>query len=285
MKGQIEINLKWIALLVLGVIVLMTLADGIVIIGPGERGVLKRWGAVQLAIYNEGLGFKFPISDSVDIIDVKTLKVETSATAASKDLQDVTAKIALNYKVLPSAVASLRQNIGLDYREKVIDPAIQESVKAATAKYTAEELITQRAAVRELMKVNLQDKLQTLTAGSILVEEFNIIDFQFSEGFNAAINAKVTAEQQALQQKNLLEKTKYEAQQAIAQAEGAKQAKILNAQGEAESIRIQSEALRQNKDILQLRWIEKWDGKLPQFMADGGGTGVLLNMPANISAH
>ena len=129
---------------------------------------------------------------------------------------------------------------------------IQEAIKAATAKFTAEELITKRALVREQMKINLVEKLFALGGNSFIVEEFNVVNFDFSAEFNSAIEAKVTAAQQALKAERDLDRIKIEAQQ-----------KIEAAKAEAESIRIQSLALRDNPDILELRAIEKWDGVLP----------------------
>ena len=124
------------------VFLLILATDSAVIINPGERGVLLQWGRVTGIVFDEGLHFKVPIMESVDTIDIKTLKLETQASAASSDLQIVTSTIALNYRIKTDSVVYLRQNIGLDYRSKVVDPSIQEAIKAATSQFTAEELIT-----------------------------------------------------------------------------------------------------------------------------------------------
>ncbi|MBI4182129.1 MAG: prohibitin family protein [Candidatus Aenigmarchaeota archaeon] len=257
---------KYLVSLIIVLFLAAVAAQAVTIIGPGERGVLLRWGAVTGTVFNEGLSFKLPIAETVDTMDVKTSKIETQASAASKDLQVVTSTIALNVRVRPEQVVWLRQNIGLDYRSKIIDPAIQEAIKAATAQFTAEELITKRPLVREQMKINLQEKLDSLSGGSVAVEEFNVIDFDFSEEFNRAIESKVTAEQLALKAERDLDRIKIEAQQKIEQAKA-----------EAESLRIQSAALRDNPDILQLRWIEKWNGNLPQYLGDSEG--IILSLP------
>ena len=135
-------------------------------------------------------------------------------------------------------------------------PALQESVKAATAKFTAEELITKREIVRDEIKLSLQSKLQN---DGIIVDDFNIVDFDFSASFNQAIEAKVTAEQQALAAKNKLEQIKYEAEQEVAKAKG-----------KAEAQKIEGDALRANPEVIQLRSIEQWDGKLPLYMSGDG---------------
>jgi len=171
-------------------------------------------------------------------------------------LQNVETIIALNFHLNQEQVPKLYQEVGKDYIERIINPAIQEAVKAVQAKFTAEELVSRRTEVRN----GIQDVLtERLTKYYIIVDDFNIVNFQFSAEFDNAIEAKVTAEQQKLKAEMDLERIIIEKEQKITQAEA-----------EAESIRIQSLALQQNKDILQLRAIEKWDGVLP--VVTGGAT-------------
>lgn len=224
-------------------------------VGAGERGIRLRFSAVTGDIINEGLYFRFPFIERVVKIDVKTQKEEADASAASKDLQTVNSKIALNYSIAPESVARLYQTVGIDYKVRLIDPAIQEAVKASTANFTAEELITKREDVGAEIRAHLTEKFKDT---GIIVEGFSIIDFDFSKSFNEAIEAKVTAEQNALAAKNKLEQVKYEAQQAVEQANG-----------EAQAIRVKASALAQNSNIIQLNAIEKWDGHLPN--VTGGG--------------
>ena len=221
-------------------------------IGAGERGIQLRFGAVTGKIFNEGLYFRIPFVETIKKIDVKIQKDEVGASAASKDLQTVSSVVALNYHLDPLGVAKLYQEVGVDYNSRIIAPALQESVKAATAEFTAEELITKRPEVRERIKELLSEKL---VKRNILLDDFNIISFDFSLTFNAAIEAKVTAEQKALAAQNKLEQVKFEAKQ-----------KVADARGKAEAIRIESAALRNNPQVLQLRALEKWDGKLPQYL-------------------
>lgn len=224
-------------------------------VGAGERGILLRWGAVQGKVVGEGLYVRVPIADRVVLMDVKIQKEEVTATAASKDLQTVNSKVALNYHIEPERVADIYQGIGIDYNYRLIDPALQESVKASTAKYTAEELITKREEVRDEIKAHLVAKLNPR---GIIVDDFNIVNFEFSESFNQAIELKVTAEQSALAAKNKLEQIKFEAEQQVAEAKG-----------KAEALRIEASALQSNPQILQLRALEKWDGKMPLVMGSG----------------
>jgi len=178
------------------------------------------------------------------------------ATAASKDLQTVSSNVALNYHLKADQVANVYQEVGIDYKARIIDPTLQEAVKAVSAKFTAEELITRRENVRDEVKVLLHSKLDPR---GIVVDEFNIVNFGFSSAFNSAIEAKVTAEQSALAAKNKLEQIKFEAEQRIAEA-----------MGKAEAMRVESNALRTNPMILELRALEKWDGVLPQVTGAGG---------------
>jgi len=198
-------------------------------------------------------------------MDIKTQKYEADLTAASKDLQDVKTKIAINYHIDGDSAPVIYREIGLNYAEKVIYPLEQEINKAATAQFTAEELITKRDAVREIMKNTLMEKLRTR---GIIVEEISIINFEFSKSFSESIEAKVVMEQSALTAKNKLEQVKYEAEQ-----------KIAAAQGEAKAIQIRGEALKNNPGVIELNWIEKWDGHQPMVV---GGATPLINLPANL---
>ncbi len=215
-----------------------------------ERWVLLRFWAVQNVVFNEWLYFKFPYIDSVVIVDTKIQKEQTEAIAASKDLQTVTSVIALNFHIKPEKVANLYQSVWTNFKERLIDPTIQEAVKASTAKFTADELITKREKVREEMKILLRWGLESHW---IIIDDINIVNFDFSPSFNRAIEEKVTAEQEALAAKNKLERIKFEAEQKVAEAKW-----------KAEAIKIESEALKSNPEVLQLRALEKWNWVLPQ---------------------
>ncbi len=231
------------------------------IVNAGHRGVVTHFGTVSDTILSEGFHWVSPF-DSVHEISVQTTKVEAEATAASKDLQTVTATVAVNYHLAPDLVNSLYQSVKGSYEVNIVTPAIQDSVKAATAQFTAEELITKRGEVSDSIKSFLAIKLQPFGA----VEGVSITNFDFSDSFNAAIEAKVTAEQDALASKNKLEQTKYEAEQTI-----------VAAQAEAESLRIQAEALSNNQSLVSLEWVRKWNGVLPSTVM-GDGAMPLVNL-------
>ena len=250
-----EMNMgKIISKISIGLVVLIIVFNGFGTVGAGERGVLLQFGAVQDKVFGEGFYFKIPFVQKVVKIDVRIQKDEVPASAASKDLQIVTSRIALNYHLDPDSVNKIWQEIGKDYNVRIIAPSIQEAVKAESAKFTAEELIIKREEVKEQIKANLTKRL---LEHSIIVDEFNIIEFQFSQAFNEAIEAKVTAEQLKLKADRDLERIKIEADQRIA-----------DAKGKAEAIRIEAVALRQNPQVVELRWIEKWDGKVPTYWGE-----------------
>ncbi|PTQ51986.1 MAG: Prohibitin [Brockia lithotrophica] len=240
----------------------------VVTVPAGHRGVLLQFGAVK-DVWGEGLHFKIPFVQSVVLLDVRVQKSSTDAAAASKDLQVVKSTVVLNFHVDPSRVADVYQNLGTDYASKVIDPAVQEAFKAITARYTAEELITMRQKVSEETKELLSDRLKPY---GILVDGYNIVNFDFSEEFNKAVEAKLTAEQMALKAQRDLERIKIEAQQRIEQAKA-----------EAEALRLQKDQL--TPELLRLREIEvqkmavqKWDGKLPNVT---GGAVPFIDIPQN----
>lgn len=239
------------------VVVLALILSPFTIISAGERGVVLNWGAVSDKVLSEGIHWVTPIVQSVKTLDVKIQKEEVDVTAASKDLQTVSAKIALNYHPDPEKVNQLWQKVGKDYKSRVIDPAIQEAIKASTAKYTAEELITKRQEVKDQVKQILSERL---AREYLVVDEVSIVNFDFSGSFNQAIEAKVTAEQSALAAKNKLEQVKFEAEQRIAQA-----------QAEAEAIKIQASAITSQggQSYVDLQAISKWNGVLPTYTLGG----------------
>jgi regulator of protease activity HflC (stomatin/prohibitin superfamily) len=252
---EIKTMIKW-GMLAAGVIfALVFIFSGTGTVTAGHRGVLLRFGAVQGTVLQEGFYFKIPLIDKVREIEVRVQKFEVSTEAASKDLQTISTIVALNFGIEPEKVANIYQKIGDEYINRVIVPTMNECIKSTTAQYTAEELITKRESVRQAIKVAVTTQL---SPDHIKVQELNIIDFDFSHSFNAAIEAKVTAEQSALAAKNKLAQVEYEAQQKVAESKG-----------KAEAMKIEAESLRSCPEILQLRALEKWNGILPQATGNG----------------
>jgi prohibitin 2 len=257
-----------IAAFVLFTVILFTvLTSTVVAIGAGHRGVLTQFGK-PIGVYDEGLNFKIPIVQGVTIMSLQTQKYEATATAASKDLQDVSTKVALNYHIDATKVMDLYRNVGDNYaiEQTIIQPAVQESVKASTAQYNAEELITERPTVKRLMEESLRDRL---AERGVYIETISITDFQFSDQFTQAIEQKQVAQQNALKAERDLQRIKIEAEQNKAQAEGQANATLTKAIAEATAIDLQGKALRENGEVITLRQIEKWNGVLPYVMGSG----------------
>ncbi|OIO75044.1 MAG: HflC protein [Elusimicrobia bacterium CG1_02_37_114] len=247
-------------LIIAGILIFFMYLAPWVQIGPGERGIVLNFGAVQKNVFGEGLHFRIPVVQKIAVMDVKVQKSVTNAAAASSDLQEVTSDVALNYHIVPDKANLVYQNIGVQFKERIIDPAVQEVVKAVTARYTAEELITKRPAVSEAMRANLAERL---LKHNIEVDAFSIVGFSFSKAFTEAIESKQTAEQLALKAKRDLERIKIEATQTITAA-----------RAEAESLRLQKANI--STDLIELRKIEanlkaidKWNGILPQVTGSG----------------
>ena len=281
---------KRITTVVVGVfLVIVILASWpFVIIGAGERGVVLRWGAVQDKIFDEGFHVKTPFADRVLKVDVKIQKSETRASAASKDMQIVTTVLAINYHQDPSRVNWIHQNIGKEFKDRIINPAVDEGLKASTAQFTAEELITQRPAVKALVDKFLKERLSKY---GLIVDEISLTDFDFSAEYSKAIEAKQVAEQNAKKAEWELAQKKVESQRRVAEAKADAEAKIAIATAEAEAIRVKAiaearaieirgEALRKNPELVKLEAVQRWDGVLPKFT--GGGAIPFIDI-ANVT--
>jgi len=239
-----------------GLFLAITSCSSVYTVDAGERAIVLTWGSVT-SIVDNGLHVKLPFIQKVRIVDVRTRKAHAPAQAASSDMQRVVTEVALNYHMNPDKLEEIYTKTGLDLEGNLIDPRIQEVVKAVTAKYQADKLLLQREQVKSEIETLLK---QSLAPYHIVVEAVQITDFKFSEQYDAAIEAKQTAEQNAQKAKNDLERIKVEAEQ-----------KIATAQAEAEAIRIQSEAIKAQggEGYVQLKAIEKWNGQLPTYT--GGG--------------
>lgn len=242
--------------LVIILVVIVTFWSSATVIGAGEQGVVTQFGKIKGETLAPGFHLIAPFVDDVHVFDTREQKKEVTAGAASSDLQEVNAKVALNHHVNPAHVNNLYQEVGEDFESRIVDPAIQESVKASTAQFTVSELITKRPEVKEKLKETLTARL---ASRYIIVDDISITNFEFSSDFNAAIEAKQVAQQQVQKAQQDLERIKIEAEQ-----------KVATAQAEADAQKAQ--ALTITPEILQLRALEKWNGILPTYMTSGSGT-------------
>lgn len=209
----------------------------------GHVGVVTRFSAVNRVV-TPGLVFKFPLIESVHQMETRTQKEQVDAQAASKDLQEVKSTIALNYHLFGSKAVDVFQNVGEDYVERIVAPAMQEAFKATTAKFTAQELIEKREAVKLLAYTELKNRL---TKYSIVIDDFNIVNFDFSKEFNSAIEAKQVAQQN-------LERAKLEATTAVTKA-----------QGQADAQKRLKDSGSLSPEYLEFLALQSWDGKLPLY--------------------
>jgi regulator of protease activity HflC (stomatin/prohibitin superfamily) len=248
-------------------VLLVVSLSGCTQVNAGNLGVVTKWGEIQPEALPEGIYFRTPIKTQIINISARVHKMVASSTASSKDLQVVSTQIALNYRLDATRIVEIFRNIGtrVVVEGTIIDPALQESVKKATAQYTAEQLITKRQEVKEAIARNITS---TLEKSDIVVTELSITDFQFAPEYQAAVESKQVAEQRALTAKNDLARIKVEAEQAEAKAAGEALAMLARAEAEAKA----QELLRQTitPEIVYLRAVERWDGTQPMVVGEGG---------------
>jgi regulator of protease activity HflC (stomatin/prohibitin superfamily) len=245
----------------------------------GHRGVVLYLGAVENRVLGEGVHFVIPFAEQVIPLEVRTLKYQAEATAASNDLQQVQTVIALNYHLNPADVNKVYQQLGPDYADRVIAPTIQESVKASVAKYNAEELITKRAIVKDVIANTIRN---SLSAKDIVVETIFITDFKFSDAFSSQVEDKVVAFQKYLTELNNLRGIQVVANQTVVQAQAQAKANIAKASGESQAIKIITSQLRQDPQYLQWQAINRWNGQLP-FSLGGQGAVPFFQLPQSQS--
>lgn len=241
---------KWIIAGVIAVLLLWGLLSSVRTIGTGTIGVVSNYGRVTGRELSEGVALVWPFGiNGVTVYDIKVQKIVADTQAATKDLQDVTAEVVLNYHLNRGDVSTIHQTIGATYKDTIVSPALSEVFKGASAKYNASELITERAS----LKKDVSDQLNTrLGKYGVVVDDVSITNFEFSESFAKAIEEKQVAQQNAERAKFNLEAAQTDAQAQAAQAQTLSDA------------------------YLRKLAIEKWDGVMPTTVA---GDGTILGIP------
>lgn len=248
---------KKIILILIGVIILLgliTFACSITAVSTGFVGVKTRFGKVQDDVIQEGLNYKIPYVEKIVKIDCKTKKAEVTSEGSTKDMQTVAISIAVNYNVNKETANTLYREVGTEYEDVIINPAILESIKSTIAQYTAEQLITSRAEVSNKIQETLSEKI---TKRGFVVTEFNVTNINFSEAFDAAIEAKAVKQQEVETAKAELEKQKIQNEKEIEVAE--KDAKVM----ELQNAQITDNTLKLKELEVKQSLIEKWNGQLP----------------------
>jgi len=238
------------------ILILATALKPFAIVNAGTRGVVMKFGKVQDVILDEGIHPIMPIVTTIKSLSVRVQKNDIPAAAASKDLQDVKINVALNWSIDPTRVNEVFQQIGDEQQIvlRIINPAVAEVVKAATAKKNAEEIITKRTELKQEIDNQIKERLAPY---GLLVQDISLVDVTFSPEFAKAIEAKQIAEQEAKRAEFIAQKATQEAQ-----------AEINRAKGQAEAQRLVRQTI--TPELLQKQAIEKWDGRFPTVMTGNG---------------
>ena len=269
-------KLKIAAAVVTIIVIIVIMAESIVIVEAGHRGVVLYLGAVENRVLGEGVHFIAPFLEQVVPMEVRTQKFQAEASAASNDLQEVQTVIAVNYRIDPTEANKIYQTLGVNYGDRVISPTIQESVKASVAKFNAEDLITKRETAKSVIANAIRS---TLAANDIQTQNVFITDFKFSDAFATQIEQKVVAYQKYLTELNNLRSVSVVANQSVAQAEGQARATAAKATGESQAIKIITQQLKESPEYLQWQAISKWNGQMPYAVGTGGLPFFQLPLP------
>src|SRR5213594_108350 len=264
--GLFSNKLKIVAGIITFVVIIVIMFESVVVVQAGHRGVVLYVGAVENRVLGEGIHFIIPFAEQVIQMEVRTLKFEANASAASNDLQEVQTTVALNYHISPSQANVIYQQLGADYADRIIAPTIQESVKASVAKFNAEELITRRATAKAVIDQAISN---TLSARNIVVETVFITDFAFSQAFANQIESKVVAFQKYLTEQNNLKAVQVVANQTVVQALATARANVAKAGGESQAIKVITVQLKQSPQYLQWLSINRWNGQMPYALGSG----------------
>ena len=244
------------------VIVFILFCNPFAIVGVGERGVKVTLGKVSPTNYNEGLHFVTPFISKIKVMNVKTQKANIQTEVYTKDIQQARISYVINYNLMPDKVHNMYREVGMNYLDTVVMPIVEGNIKDVIGRWNAQDLVANRAIATADILAKLQSQLKERY---INVTTFQIIDINYSEVFERAIESKVTAEQEALKAKNKTVQVEEEAKQ-----------KLISAQAEAKSMQIRANALTQNKALVQYEAVQKWDGKLPGYML--GNSIPFINM-------
>ncbi len=234
------------------VICFIIICNPFVMVGPGERGIVINLGKVEEEAKGEGLHFIFPLVQTFKTMNVKTQRKTIETSVYTKDIQQAKITYVINFNVQPDKVNKLFQEVGMDYASVILFPVVEGTIKDIIGKWNAQDLI----ANREIATNDILTKLKEQLSDNYLnITDFQMTEINYSEVFERAIESKVTAEQEALKAKNKTVQVEEEAKQ-----------KVIAAQAEAKSMAIRAQALTQNKSLVEYEAVQRWDGKMPQYM-------------------
>lgn len=251
--------------LIVGAVIAVVLLIAMFILWPfatvpaGYVGVMTSFGAPSSTVYDPGIHFRMPISQSMHNVYIGVYKAESDVAGSSKDLQQVDMKVSVNFNIMPTAAIGVYSNLSGDPWTQVMDPAVHDIVKAVAARYEATDLIQKRDQVSQEVRESLLTRFKNI---GVNVSAVNIVNFQFSKQFNDAIEAKITAQQNALRVENEIVQTKWEAQKRVVDSE----ASLRVAENNAKANELMGKSLEASPALIEMKKIEKWNGAYPTYM-------------------
>jgi len=253
--------------LVLAVVILLIIfilaCNPVAIVGVGERGVkVTLGGIISPQSYSEGVHFIFPGVQKIRAMNVKTQKIKEITEVYTKDIQQAKIEYVVNFNLMPQHVHEMYRKVGMNYSDTILMPAIEGTIKDVIGKWNAQDLVANREKATNEILVKLQNQLKD---NYINITAFQMTAINYTDVFERAIEEKVRAEQEALKAKNKTVQIEEEAKQ-----------KLISAEAEAKSMKIRATALTQNKALVEYEAVQKWDGKMPQYMM--GNTVPFLNI-------
>jgi regulator of protease activity HflC (stomatin/prohibitin superfamily) len=259
-SGSTGLKPRTVGLIIVLLILFIIGWSTFVIVPAGSRGVVLWWGSVESRIMGEGLNFKVPIAETVIKVDVRVQPHPfKEIDASSKEYQIVKMTGMMNFHIDPSFVNELYQKVGLDFAQKVIDPAFNDFVKEVVPTYPIGEILPKREEIRHTAMAKLGNNLSRY---HIIVDDIYFADIRFSSEYEKAIEAKQVAQQQVETQKQVLAQREIEAQQKVATAKGESESILLVAQGQAKANDVLSRSI--TPILVSYKSIEKWNGMVPQ---------------------
>ncbi len=280
---------KVVLTVIIMIVALSVVLGSVVVVPAGHTGVVLTLGRVSDIVLQEGMHFKIPFAQQVIFINNRIVKLEVETQAFSKDLQTVSAKLAVNYRIDKGMSQSIYRNVGNAYESVLVVPAVHEVLKAVVAEYTASTLVADRSTVSVELDNNMKQKLAN---SGIMVEDFNIIDWDFSDEYIAAIEQKQVAEQNLIKTRTEQEQAvviaEATAKQQVIAAQAAAQSAVIEAEAKAKQIAVEAEAQAEanrklaeslNQTLIDYETINKWDGKLPTVQTGEGGALIGVDLP------
>ena len=269
--GNVSVG-RMISAVAIALLAVVFLSSSFVVIDAGHTGVVLTFGRVSSTVLQEGIHFKVPFAQRIVSIDNRIVKLEVSTEAFSRDLQTISSVVAVNYHINKDMSYSLYKQVGLGFEDVLVTPAVNEVLKAVTAKYTAQELVSSRNEVSTMLSDSLNEKL---TGYGIYIDDLNIINWDFSEEYISAVEAKQVAEQTLI-------KTRTEQEQALVVANTEAEKRVIAAEAKAKEIRTLADAQAESNRVLaeslsdlliRYETLQKWNGELPK--VTGGSTPII----------